>query len=71
MIDLDDYCIRYVDLPSTTKGLTVEDRDGFYNIYINAKLSFYAQQEALHHELRHVQRNDFNTEKSLFDAEKM
>lgn len=51
--------------------MTVEDHEGVYNIYINAKLSFDTQQKALHHELRHVQRNDFNTEKNLFDAEKM
>jgi len=69
MIDLDDYCIRYIDLPATTKGMTVQDAEGFYNIYINANLSVDAQQEAIRHELRHLQRNDFDDEKSLWEAE--
>ena len=34
-----DYYIRYVDMPSVTKGMTIEDSDGFFNIYINASLS--------------------------------
>ena len=29
-----DYYIRYVDMPSVTKGMTIEDSDGFFNIYI-------------------------------------
>ena len=37
MIDL-DYCVRFIDLPLTTKGVTVEDADGFFNIYINENL---------------------------------
>ncbi len=71
MIDLDDYCIRYINLPVTTKGMTVQDGDGFYNIYINANLSAYAQKEAIQHELRHVQRGDFDNKKSLLEAETM
>lgn len=66
---MDSYYIRYVDLPSRTKGLTVEDSDGFYNIYINAKLSAYEQKEAISHELIHIERNDFNQEKNLKNAE--
>ena len=70
MIDL-EYCIRYIDLPLTTKGMTVEDQNGFFNIYINQNLSVDMQQEAIAHELRHIQRNDFDNKKSLQDAETM
>ena len=64
-----EYCIRYVDMPSTTKGLTIEDADGFYNIYINAGLSIGEQEEAIKHEIRHLERKDFDTKKSLLEAE--
>ena len=63
------YCIRYIDMPSVTKGMTIEDADGFFNIYINASLSAAEQEEAIKHEIRHLERNDFDTEKSLRDAE--
>ena len=46
MIDL-DYCVRFIDLPLTTKGVTVEDANGFFNIYINENLSVEQQQAAL------------------------
>jgi len=35
------------------------DENGFYNIYVNAKLSYEMQKKAIEHELTHVCRNDF------------
>ncbi len=67
---MDEYCIRYIDMPSRTKGLTIEDADGFYSIYINAKISAYEQKAAIIHELTHIRRNDFNNNKTLRQAEK-
>lgn len=64
-----EYCIRYIDMPSVTKGMTIEDADGFFNIYINASLSAAEQEEAIKHEIRHLERKDFDTEKSLQEAE--
>lgn len=64
-----EYYIRYIDMPSVTKGMTIEDSDGFFNIYINASLSAAEQEEAIKHEIRHLERNDFDTEKSLREAE--
>lgn len=64
-----EYCIRYIDMPSVTKGMTIEDADGFFNIYINASLSAAEQKEAIKHEIRHLERKDFDTEKSLLEAE--
>ena len=68
MIDL-DYCVRFINLPLTTKGVTVEDANGFFNIYINENLSVEQQQQALEHEMRHIRRGDFDNKKSLWDAE--
>ena len=66
-----DYCIRYIDLPLTTKGMTVEDGNGFFNIYINQNLSVEQQEAAIRHELQHINRGDFDNKKSLRDAETM
>jgi len=37
------------------------DADGNYNIYINARLSFDVQQDAIAHELSHVEHGDFDS----------
>lgn len=66
-----DYCIRYIPMPWNTRGVTVEDGNGFYNIYINSRLSAEMQQEAAEHELKHIKRNDFDNKKSLLEAEAM
>jgi Zn-dependent peptidase ImmA (M78 family) len=66
-----EYCIRYIDLPLTTKGMTVEDQNGFFNIYINQNLSVEQQNEAIAHELKHINRGDFDNKKSLQEAETM
>mgnify|MGYP000845306567 CR=1 FL=1 len=54
-----DYYIRYIDLPYRVKGVTVMDEEGFFNVYINARLSYDCQQKAIKHELTHIARGDF------------
>ena len=66
-----DYCVRFIDLPLTTKGMTVEDSNGFFNIYINENLSAEQQQKALEHEMMHINRGDFDNKKTLHEAETM
>ena len=46
-------------MPCTVKGLTVQDETGFYNVYINAHLNIEQQQDAIKHELTHIERGDF------------
>ena len=66
-----EYCIRYIDLPLNVKGMTVEDDNGFFNVYINQNLSVEQQEDAIRHELTHINRGDFDIKKSLRDAETM
>jgi hypothetical protein len=54
-----EYYIRYIDLPCRVKGVTVMDEEGFFNVYINAKLSYKCQWQTIKHELTHIQRGDF------------
>lgn len=66
-----DFIVRYIDLPITVKGVTVMDCNGFYNIYINARLSFDAQKKAIAHEMEHIARGDFFSCGTLDDVETM
>ena len=65
-----EYCVRYINLPVSIRGITVLN-NGFYNIYINAKLSYEEQQRAIRHELTHVKRNDFYSEAAIEEIEDM
>jgi len=56
---MDDVYLRLMSLPHTVHGITVQDEDGDYNIYINARLTHEKQQEAMQHELKHIESNDF------------
>lgn len=57
---MDSIILRYVSLPPKTKGLTVQDEAGDYNIYLNSKLTYEAHTETLQHELQHIDSNDFS-----------
>ena len=41
-------------------GMTVQDENGFYNVYINSDQSEDVQRAAYEHELEHLKRNDFS-----------
>ena len=66
-----EYCIRYADLLCRVNGITVMDKDGFFNIYVNSCLDYYHQQKAIQHELTHVACGDFFKEGSLEKIENM
>lgn len=66
-----DYIVRYIDLPITVKGVTVMDYDGFYNIYINSRLSYEEQKKTIAHEMEHIVRGDFFSYATLEDVETM
>lgn len=66
-----DYIVRYIDLPITVKGVTVMDIDGFYNIYINSRLSYEEQKRTIAHEIKHISRGDFFSDGSLEEVESM
>lgn len=54
-----DYTVRVVDLDPQVRGVTAEDEDGHYSIYINARHSRLVQLRAFNHEVRHIRRGDF------------
>ena len=62
-----DFCVRYINLPIAVHGTVALDETGFYNIYINANQSAESQQKAIEHELKHIERNDFDKEDHPLD----
>ena len=68
--EIPDNClVRLLDLDPSVRGLTVIDDTGFANIYINARLSYDGQREALKHELRHYFREDMTSEADIRTVE--
>lgn len=66
-----DYAIRLIDLPPTVNAVTALDEEGFYNVYINARLPRELQKKALRHELKHISLNHFSSkEKSTAECER-
>ena len=70
MIDDSNYKIYSIPFPSTVKALVAMDENSFYSIYVNSNLSVEAQKEAVMHELRHIERDDFYNGESIWDIEK-
>ncbi len=68
---MDNIIVRLKDLPCGINGVTILDEDGNYNIYINARLSYYGQHEAYQHELKHIQRDDFYNNLPIQEVEQI
>lgn len=64
-----DYNIKIIDLPYEVNGLTAVDSSGYATIFLNARLSRDGQRSALRHELRHIQRNDFESDADIRTVE--
>jgi hypothetical protein len=67
---MDNIFLRYISLPSTVKGLTVQDESGDYNIYINARLTYESNRQTLQHEIKHIASDDFSKDLNIKDIEK-
>ena len=61
----DEYQIRQLDLPYTIKAMVSMGEDGFYNVYVNSRLSQEEQFRAAAHELAHIARDDFYSSKDI------
>ena len=54
-----DIIIRYVNMPLSAKAFTATDENGDYNIYVNTRYNSLVQQQALDHELQHIDNDHF------------
>ncbi|MFI3326401.1 MAG: hypothetical protein R3Y35_09535 [Clostridia bacterium] len=52
--------IRGIEMPGSVKGVTVEDINGDYNVYVNTVLCPEARDRTYRHELKHIELNHFH-----------
>lgn len=67
---LENIICRVVDLPHHIGGTTALDEDGNCNVYINARLSYEAARKAYQHELEHIKKKHFWSNKPIHLIEK-
>lgn len=67
---MNNIVLRYIALPTTTRGLTVQDEEGDYNIYLNTRFTFEANKKTLQHEIQHITNNDFDKFQHVKDIER-
>ncbi len=51
--------IRYIKMDISAIAFTATDSNGDYNIYVNTAYNYARQQEAIRHEMRHINMNHF------------
>ena len=66
---MDNVIVRVIDLPDAIPAVTVLDDNGDYNIYLNGRLSKDNYDEAVRHELRHINKEHFYKEKPVRECE--
>ena len=62
---MDEIITKLKDLPTKFYGLTIRDKEGDFNIFINSRMSRERQIEAYEHELEHIRRGDFSRSGSV------
>lgn len=55
---MEDYYIRYADMPPSVKAYTVL-QDGFYTIVLNSRLCREMNVMSFEHEINHINKDDF------------
>lgn len=66
---MDNIYLRCMPLPCKVHGMTVRDEEGDYNVYLNARETYEANQKTLQHELRHIRGDDFDRQAPIEDIE--
>lgn len=63
---------RIIKFPNNkARAFTILDINGDYNIYVNQSLSHEVQQEACAHEISHIRNNDFQSDLTVNQIERV
>lgn len=62
--------MRLVALPPAVEGVTLPNSDGTFDVYINSTMSPERQRRVLDHELRHISRDHFYSERPVEELER-
>ena len=65
-----DIIVRLIDMPTTVRGFTARDNNEDYNIYLNSKLAKEILYRTYEHEKKHILREDFDSEESVYKIER-
>ncbi len=65
-----EYFVRILDFPPTVEGVTIPNDDGTFDIYLSSHLSPQKQKACLEHELRHIFRDHFYSDRPVEDLER-
>ena len=68
-MDENDIIIRLIKLPGAIRGYTCPSFDGIYNVYINKDLPSEMRDEVIRHEIDHIKRNDFISDRKVPELE--
>lgn len=66
---MDGIICRFVAAPVRTKGWTVLDANGDYNVYINNQISYNEQRTTFLHEINHIKHGHFFSSDDLKSIE--
>ena len=69
MIEEADYFIRLINLPPGVGGIVSPNPDGTYSMYLDARKSRFERIDDYAHELMHIERDDFNNDLTIDEAE--
>lgn len=61
---MDEIITKLINLPTKVYGYTVRDKDGDFNIYLNARISHESMVETYKHELDHINGDNFQSRAS-------
>jgi len=64
-----DIVVRLIKLPGAVRGYTCPSFDGTYNVYINQNLPFEMRNQVIRHEIAHIKKNDFGSDREVADLE--
>ena len=67
---MDDVFVYLVDMPNKARAVTVPCGDCDYTVYVNSKLTFEMQEEAFHHEMKHINNRDFDGDRDVDELER-
>lgn len=64
-----DIVVRLIKLPGAVRGYTCPSFDGVYNVYINQNLPFEMRNQVFRHEIDHIRKNDFGSNRKVAELE--
>ena len=67
---MDEKIIRLKQLESGVLAMTLRDKNGDYNVYIDPRHSHYVQKSAYDHEMAHIDKDHFDSTLHVTELEK-